>query len=380
LETSEIQGQLGLLFLLIAPMGYLLPIIWMLTICRRSLPSLVRVDGTHPDAPTEGRELRLADVAVSVLVPFMVAYETYGLLNADIERFRNLAAAAEYNSLRFGPVDYEFQSRLGIYSLQVALAIVAVAFVVRWGLGKLERRAHVLALAYVGAFVELYYVSQLAGQSIIIRQRGAAWIEERRAVHWVQDWYDAAADFLGPVAGAFRWSVDSLQAVLGSLAEVVVVPVAWLTLGAVVLGYKALSGDEEGESEPGPAHQQAQQQAQQQRRGFLRSLWADIQERWQPLVDGVRLLVSSGLGPMLLLCLFFLLVVRIPTLMLRVLREVIGPVPYDTSIAFSPAQVSLGFALSIVVTAPVLAAASDWLIRRRSGARGQEAATTPAPA
>ena len=362
--VSDVQGQLALLFLLLAPLGYLLPIIAMLTVCRRSLPAMARVEHLHQVAPTEHREQRLVDLAVSVLVPFMVAYETYGLLDSDIQRFRNLAAAAEFDDFRFGPIDQDYADRLGIYPLQIALLIVAGAFVVRWLLGKLERRTKFVTLAYVGAFVELYYVSQLAGQSIIIKQRGSEWLEERRAVHWLEGWYDAVADFLGPAAGAFAWLVGAVEAALGSLDEVVVVPIAWLTLGAVVLGYKALS---EETAESGEA------------RGMLRSLWADLKERWRPVVDGFRMLVTSGLGPMLVLCLFFLVAVRVPTLLLRVMREVIGPVPYGTSFAFGPERLSLGFALSLAVTAPVLAAASDWLIRRRQAAGSQEAATTRAP-
>ena len=364
LEVSDVQAQLGQLFLLLAPLGYLIPIVGMLTLCRRSLPTLAVAGEAPAVAATEGRELRLVDVAVSVLVPFIAIYEIYGLLASDIERFRNLAAADEFNRFRFGPVDYDFQTRLGIYPLQIALVIVAVAFVLRWALGKLERASHIAALAFVGAFVELVYVSQLAGQSVVIQQRGTRWLEDRVAAQWLRSWYDAVADFLGPLAGAFRWLVDAAQSVAGSLDEVVVVPVGWLALGAVVLGYKVIS-DEAQEGQPP--------------RGFLGSLKADVRERFRPLLQGVRLLFSSGLGPTLFLCLCFLLVVRVPALVLAVLREVVGPVPFDTSIAFGPEKLALGFALSMALTAPLLAASSDWLIRRRSAARSQGAATTPAP-
>ena len=95
-------------------------------------------------------------------------------------------------------------------------------------------------------------------------------------------------------------------------------------------------------------------------------------------MDGFRLLVTSGLGPMLVLCMFFLVVVRVPTLLLRATREVVGPVPFGTSFAFGPERLSVSFALSLAVAATVLAAASDWLIRRRRAARSREAATTPA--
>ena len=103
---------------MLAPLGYLLPIIGMLRICRRSLPALGEVEHLEPVAPVERRELRLVDVAVSVLVPFLAVYTAYGLLDADIFRYRNIAAADV--ALQQRQLDEGVGAtarRLGIYSL-----------------------------------------------------------------------------------------------------------------------------------------------------------------------------------------------------------------------------------------------------------------------
>jgi hypothetical protein len=367
IKLSEVQGQLGLLMLVLAPLGYLLPVVAMLSVCRRSLPALQAVDTRSDVAPTERRPLRLLDVAVSVLVPFMAVYSSYGLFEEDLFRFRNTAAADVFSrtTLTIHPEDLDGASRLGIYTLQVALLIVVAAWLVRFALGRVERTFHLRALAYVGAFVEVYYTAQLAGQAEVLRVSGLPWLRERRAAHWVQGWYDDVVDVLGPVAGVFTGALHAVEAVLGSFDAVVVVPVGWLTLAAVVLGYKLLESEEEA-----PATEQ---------RGLVSALRADVKERWSALVDGVRLLAAGGLVPMLLFSLVFLLITRVPLVVHEAFRAVVGPRFFGTWVALDPFQVAIGFALSLALTTPVLAAAVDWLIRARTASRTAASPTTPAP-
>lgn len=368
-EVSDWSGQVGLAILIVAPLAYLLPIVAMLSICRRSLPTLVEADATTEVATTERRQLRLVDVAVSVLVPFLAVYESYGLLSDDIARFRNAAAFDEYNTAigrGFVGADTEvdFQDRLGIYPLQIAVMIVVIAWVLRWSLGRIERKLRFLALAFVGALFEVYYVSQLGAQFVVIRPRAKEWVSDRVAARWVLDAYDAVVDFLGPVAGAFQVGAGFVGDVLGSLDVIVVAPVAWLAVGAVVLGFK-LADDE-------PA-------AAEQERGLVRSFVADVRERFGALINGFRLIAAAGLAPMLLFCLAFLVVLRLPVLVNHLVRAVVGPREWDTWLAILPGETAIGFALSMVLVAPLLAAGVDWLVRTRTARRSEEATTTPAP-
>ena len=367
-ELSDVHAQLGLLMLVLAPLGFLLPVVAMLSICRRSLPALQEVEALDDVAPTEGRQLRLLDVAVSVMVPFLAVYSSYGLLEQDIFRYRNIKAAEIFTQgFSLDPESISTAGRLGIYSLQVALLVVLGAWVVRYLLGRAERRWHLTALAYVGAFVEVYYTTQLASQLVVLRVKGVPWLQDRVAAQWLEDAYDAIVDFVGPLDAAFTWLVHGVQDLAGSFTLVVVVPVGWLALAAVVLGYRL--ADQDTPDELGP----------QQQPGFLRPFWLDVKERFSSLFSGVRLLAAAGLAPMLVFCLAFLLVTRIPFALHLVMRALVGPRYFGTWVAINPYEAAFGFALSLMVTAPMLAAAVDWLVRTRTAARSPVAPTRPAP-
>ena len=58
--VSDTSGWAGQLFLIVGPLAYLVAIVVMIQVCRRSLPAL----------PMQN-DSRLLDVAVSVLVPFL---------------------------------------------------------------------------------------------------------------------------------------------------------------------------------------------------------------------------------------------------------------------------------------------------------------------
>ena len=365
IQLSDVQGQLGQLMLVLAPLGYLLPIVAMLSICRRSLPALQAADAQVEVAPTEGRQLRLLDVAVSVLVPFLAVYQSYGLLEQDLLRFRNAAAAAEFvESTSINSEDAQTASRLGIYSVQVALLIVVGAWLVRWALGRVERTLKLTALAFAGAFVEVYYTAQLAGQFVVLKVKGVPWLEDRVAARWLEDAYDAVADALGPMRHVFTTLAHGVEELAGSFDAVVVVPVGWLTVAAVVLGYKLVEHE-------APT-------ALTERPGLLRSFWIDLKERFTAMLDGVRLLATAGLAPMLVFSLALLVVTRLPAAVSEASRAIVGPQYFGTWVAIGPFEVAVGFALSMVLIAPMLAAAMDWLVRTRTARRSPAPTTTPA--
>jgi hypothetical protein len=360
-DQSSFLAQIVLVF---APLGYLLPFIAMLHLCRGSLPNVIALDALPgPQATTEKRERKLVDVAVSVLVPFLAVYVSYGLLEEDRQRFLNEAAFAEFNQFNLArPPTYDYAGRLGVYAPLTVLIIVAIAWVLRFALGRIELATRFLALAFVGALVEVYYTMQVARRVTGIETGAREWVEQRRAAVHVVGWYDAAVDRLGwlarPVHNITTWVLD----LAGSLDAVVVVPLAWLTVGAVVLGHKLAP----------PAERTPTQRFARVHpvvRGTAASLTADVRERWSAFWGGLKLLGSAGLAPMLVFGLVFLLVIRLPLLVSQLVRQLEGPVLTDTWLAFNPMERGLGTALSMALTAPLLAAALDWLIAPRLGER-----------
>lgn len=377
IEVSDWVGWLGQLLLVLAPLGYLLPVIAMLHICARSLPLLSRVEGSPgPEAPTERSERRLVHVAVSVLVPFLAVYVSYGLLQEDLDRFQNEASFREYvGGLDGGDVD--IAGRIGVYPLQIAAMIVLLAFVVRWLLGTFERRTRFLAFAFLGALAEVYYVGQAARQVNLVRAEGSEWVETRAAAAEVVSRYDALVTDLGPLANPVDSATTWLFGLLGSFDAVVVVPIAWLTVGAAVLGHKLVAPPplrhpwlDRLTLIPAPV------------RRVVGGVLTDVRERWSTFWSSLRLLATGGLLPMLVFGLVFLLVIRIPTLVSEAVRQLAGPTEFWTWYSIlDPAERSLGMALSMALAAPLLAAALDRLVAPRltAAARAPRTPEEPAP-
>jgi hypothetical protein len=374
--VSDHNGFLARLILVVAPLGFLGAMIAMLHLTREHLPNvhaLSRLEGRT--AVTEQRELRLVDVAVSVLVPFLAVYVSYGLLKEDLYRFTNEAAYAEFNQFSLdGDIDYDFAGRLAIYDWQVVLAIVGIAWVLRFALGKIESVTRFLGLAFLGALVEVYYTSQVAQQVTEIRETGVGWIEDRRASRLVLDRYDEVVSALGPLANPVDSATSWLFGLLGAVDAVVVVPLAWLTVGAVVLGHKlsapqtpAARASSRWERIPAPV------------RRYGGGLVADIRERWSAFWNGLRMMATAGLLPMLTFSLAFLLVLRIPWIVGQLLRWAIGPLETTTCLAISPLEKAVGLALTMVLAAALLAAAIDWLLGPRL-LEGPDPAPAPAAA
>lgn len=362
--VSDHNAFVAQLILVIAPLGFLLAMIAMLHMTRGALPNVAQLARREArQAPTEKREMRLVDVAVSVLVPFLAVYVSYGLLKEDLYRFTNEAAYAEFNQFSLdGDVDYDFAGRLAIYDWQVVLAIVAIAWVMRYALGRFESITRFLWLAFAGALVEVYYTSQVAQKVADVRGAGVAWVEDRRASQVVLDRYDQAVDTLGPFANPVDTATSWLFGLLGAVDAVVVVPLAWVTVGAVVLGHKLSSPER-----PAAAANERWQRIPAPVRRFGGGLVADVRERWSAFWNGLRMMATAGLLPMLTFCLAFLVVIRIPWLVGQLLRLAIGPVRTETWLAFSPMEKAVGLAVTMVLTAALLAAAIDWLLGPRLG-------------
>ena len=336
--VSNTSGWAGQLFLVIGPIAYLVAIIVMINFCRRSLPNL-------PAGKTSG----LLDVAISVLVPFLTVYVAAGLFEEDYSRFDNQAAFEEFNQVGPG-ADWDYAGRLGVFSAQTIVMIIAIAWVVRWALGQFGRKVSFLGLALVGALVDVYYSTIVARMIDTYKEPMTGWVEDRNATNWFVRQYDSVLDRLGPVAQPLDAVVSWFASLVGSIDAVVIVPLAWLTVGAVVLGHQI---------NPTPAAPRPSDS----RWGVLATLPQDVRNRFSAFGDGLRLLASAGLAPMLAFCVAFLLVLKVELLVGFVVRHLIGPIDTNTWLAFSPMEEVLSQALKMVLIAVLLAAALDWLLR-----------------
>ena len=356
--VSDSSGWVGQLFLVVGPLAYLLAIVLMMQVCRQSLQAL----------PAQN-ESRLLDVAVSVLVPFLTVYVAAGLFEDDHSRFINQASFKEHNQIGPG-VEYDFTSRLGVFPGQIVVMIIAIAWLARWILGQFDKKVNFLGLAIIGALVDVYYSTVVARMIETNKDGMVSWVENRNATHWLVTRYDAAIEQLGPLANPVGTLSSWLFSLLGSIDAVIVIPLAWLTVGAVVLGHQL--------SEPAAPPAPTSHTTWGHRTwGVVSSLVADVRDRFVAFWNGLKLLASAGLAPMLAFCIGFLVVLKLELLAGFVIRHLVGPLDTDTWLAFSPMEGVVTQAVEMVLIAVMLSAALDWLLANRRAEKPTDVVQAP---
>ncbi|MED5814776.1 hypothetical protein VST63_20645 [Mycolicibacterium sp. 050232] len=360
-EVSDQVNWLGHGLVILAPLGFLLAMIAMLRVLRQDLPNTARAgSATAPADATTGRERRLIDVTTSMVVPFFAVYVSAGLLTHDVAQFLNEAGADEINQVDFyGTGDGPDFSRVFINSITLVVGLVLVAWVLRFALGRAEKRWSFLGFAVLGALVEVYWSANVAGY--IDGQKAAAWnwLQTRVVVARTTELYDTALDRMGPLGEPAKVATTWLSELLGVVDSVIIVPLAWITVGAVVLGHKLA---------PAPKLEHPWlTRANAIPKPVVRSvagLTEDVASRFSAFFAGLRLMARAGLVPMLLFGLAALLALRVPYLVSAVWRLVVGPVPGDTYVAWAPIEGAIADAVMMTVLAALLAAGVDRMLSR----------------
>ncbi|WP_156043805.1 hypothetical protein [Cellulomonas sp. URHE0023] len=381
-NASTVNNTLGWAVLVLAPLSMVAGIVAMLHVLRRDLPALDAIARTRgPDDAASGHERGLIDVLASVFVPFLALYASYGLLAEDRNRFLNTAAFRQFAENGFsltgdGP-DGSFVDLATGWALVV---VVVVAVVLRWLLGRWEGRSHRRALAFAGAYVEAFWLLVVATFASKLLDSAWAWVESRRAVSIVLDWWLTFLDALGPVAGPVDATVDALASILGNLDDLVVIPLAWLTVGAVVYGHKLAAPPTRTPRVRPAAWERLPAPVRRLTIEAAAPVVGDVRGRFRALVDGLRRLAIAGLGPMLVFALAFLVATRIEEVVLLLARAVSGPQDVDTWLAFAPMVSSVATAVGLTATVALLAAGVDRILAGQHSATDQPApagATTP---
>lgn len=396
-SASEVHAAAGVLALALAILAELVALVWMLRVLRSSAPlpepaAAASLDGTD-DAASATRWRRFVrravpslDSTASVLVPFLaiyVAQDSFRLLFLD---YAERVVADQSNDILaagLGGQPIVTQERLPWGGLLV-WTVAGVAFGVRWLLRRTSRRQSSsgwsLLRSTVAAYVEVVWLVLLVAALNARRREVIAWIDQRRVVRAAGDVAGSIADSLGflsrPLHAARQLVVDSL----GALDKVLLLPIAMLTVAAVVYGTTV--------AKPPPRDLTA---APLQRVGGRwvrvprRVRWvaeaqvASIGKRFQPMIDGIRLLTHAGLGPMLLFCVAFGAQQMVDEWMSYVWRWAIGPQPFETWLAASPVLVLAEQLVVGVLSAALIGAAVERITSDERARLAAEAASSPAP-
>jgi hypothetical protein len=379
-EVSDHVNWLGQALIIFAPLGFLVAIILMLRVLRHDLPHAEQALATAaPADATTGRERRLIDVTTSMVVPFFAVYVSAGLLTSDVAQFMNEAGADEFNQIDFyGTGDGPDFSRVFISSGVLVAGLVLAAWVLRFIIGRVEKRWQFLGFAILGALVEVYWSANVAGYIDREKSGFTAWLQDRVVVARATEYYHTAVERLGPLGTPVKATTTWIWDALGSLDVVVIVPLAWITVGAVVLGHTLA---------PAPRSEHPWTDRARVPKPLARTVTGvadDVTSRFTAFFEGLRMMVRAGLIPMLLFGLAALLALRVPYFVSALWRLVVGPVESDTYVAWAPIEGAFEDALMLMVLAALLAAGVDRMLSREiNSAEPQDnpaAPTTAAPA
>ncbi|MER7278954.1 hypothetical protein ABT369_31405 [Dactylosporangium sp. NPDC000244] len=302
----------GTLLLMLVPLLVLMTYVFMMRVVRGSLPF---ARAAHDRAGTwhDG----ILDHLGSVLLPFLAVWSAQGYLDDTIERYR-YAVWDDYHQARFaavlegGPMPLTDTQRLDLGLSPAVLAVVAVAFAARWGLGRLRRPREEGArprgphwLGLLAAYLESVWLMLVFIPLAALPGLAGDWFGGLRIGSWLGAVRADITGGLGDIGNPFAIAAGAVFVVAGLLVAnaqtVVLAPVAWLTVGAVVYGHRpadlARDHEERHAGRAGFARQWARRQVRDQ-----------FNDRFGPLLGGLRLLARGSTRPLLLFCLLFVAV------------------------------------------------------------------------
>ncbi|NDL59459.1 hypothetical protein [Phytoactinopolyspora mesophila] len=364
-ELSDLSGTLGVLVLAFAPLAAASALIGALYSIRHSLPSL--------SAATSGARgtAGIAALTGSVLVPFLAIYASYGFLDEDVFRFVNTAVADELFDvdvlLGTGTID---PNRTALATGRVAVLLVLIALTLRFALEALGRRRHVRGLVWMAAYVEALWLITLARMLSAHAGTVVGQIKELPAVQVIADLWHPLLAAAGPLADVFRQIAEVVPPLLGSADTLIVVPLAWLALGAIVYESFLDEPQRRGAAHRAPPRRHLASRMPPPIRAVGRELNSGLSQRFGEISTGLRRLAMAGLPPVLLFAIVFIAAQRLEQVLNLAWRQILGPMPLDTALAFAPHTSMVSHAVGTVVVVCLLGAAIDRFLGRGQAAAG----------
>ena len=234
----------GQALLPLAPLATVAALILALRVVAPSL-RWVHFQGDGAEDSAEGKaaqrpnliEDRLALLSAT-LIPFFAVYAAQGYLRQDTRQFLNETAA---DTFQFSADFWQGGSELRVDRLAFPegwwfWGTVAVALGLRWLIDRFELPKKHLGWGWLAAYVEVAWVALFAKAAMNKFTDWTDWLKDRQAAVVTRDAYENATSSLGGVGALSDKIVGFFATIIGQADAVIIVPMAWLTVGAIVYG------------------------------------------------------------------------------------------------------------------------------------------------
>ncbi len=367
-RAAQVSPLLAALITPLAPLATIVSFVLMLRVAAQSLPAFA---AALADARTPWRDnLRVAALA---LVPFLAVYASQGLLAEDMRRFFLDAGAAEWARMQAGDFSGVDFSRAGLPSGPLAIGVAVAAMLLRKVLAGLELGERNARWASLAGYLEALWLTNLSFLFNDQKSQLFDWLTTRRAVAGIYRWWDGLVSAKGAAEGALQAPFVALGKLIGSLGSLVIVPVAWLALGATVYGASLKASDVL------PNHEEATARLQRIPSPVRRVAAQAVEPVTTPVKNTLKAIgkvAAAGVLPMVLFCVVFAFTGWLRVGVDALAWVVLGPAQQEFQSAREPFVALVEGLVYFVITLALLAAAVNRVVLADRAA--QESAE-PAP-
>ncbi|TCC28334.1 hypothetical protein E0H92_41670 [Kribbella speibonae] len=279
----------------------------MFLVLRGELPFHRRAvaEGTlAPDGMEPGREHGPIDAVAAALLPFLAFYAAYKFLQNEALDYEYQLAVHKVNEtaatiLTGGSVAPQ-STGLQSLSTWLFIGLGATAYLLRFVFKKWKKEREGAVRKLFVTYLEALWIFVVIYQASSYIPSPKTWLKERQVWQWLHDGYTWVLDHVLGVSQVREvWDAVTgfLTAGIGDLWNAAVLPLMWITMTAIIYGRVVQKLDK-----PRWRFDRITNRWQQTPR-IVRvagnSVMADWKDRWTPVLEAFRLVVRSGLRPML---------------------------------------------------------------------------------
>ena len=366
--VSNWNPTVAVLILPLAPMSTLLSFVFML---RAMAPSLPAFQGMVQPVSSRRRWIDDLTVAGQVLIPFLAVYASAGLLKQDVQVFLYDSTIDEWmntnvQSIDWGRADYAPGWTIALFVVGALAARKVITL-----LGLAQRH---LAWAGIAVYLEVLWMMTLANAFTAQIQSITEWVTSRRLIAGIVEVWETV---VATVEGWQDWiqaPFAAVGALIGNLGSLVVVPVAWLAIGASVYGYKLRQDSFRIETRE-EVTERIKKIPQPVRRA-VNQIVEPVTTPIQDALGAIGKVASAGVVPMVLFCVVFTIANQMQIASAWLVRLAIGPGSALRNHAMEPYFQLAERLVYYVVVLALLAAAVNVVV----AAQARSAEPEPAPA
>lgn len=357
-DISDWSPTLAVLILPLAPMATLLSFVLML---RAMAPTLSAFQGMVEPVSARKRWMDDLTVAAQVLIPFLAVYASAGLLRQDVRVFLYDSTIDEWmntnlQSIDWGRADYAPGWTIVLF---VGGGLVARKVITLLGLAQKH-----LAWAAVAVYVEVLWVMTLANVLATELENLTEWVLSRRLIAGLVEMWDTV---VSTVEGWEAWvqaPFAAVGALVGNLGSLVIVPVAWLAIGASVYGYKLRQDELRIET-----HEEVTARLERIPQPVLRVAGHVVEPVITPVKNvlaAIGKVASAGILPMVLFCVVFVVADQLQVVTAWLVRIGFGPADALRAYAIEPYLQLAERAVYYVVVLALIGAAVNVVVNAQS--------------